>query len=103
MDLAHPMRGAGVGAVFAILPVAVEPAVDAGEHLVRFVDKAKVEWRRVAKAAMTGLAAGIFPPHQKDAIGCEIGFRVGSLDRIDAEQQGKLVPAIVQAVAAARR
>ena len=73
------------------MPVWVEATVDAGEHLVRLVDEAQVERRRVAQTPVTRFAAGVFPPDQEYAIGVEIGVGSCGLHRLDAKQVRQLV------------
>ena len=90
-DFAHAVGGAGVGTVLAILPIAVEAAMDAGEHLVRLVDEAQVERRRFAQAPVTGFAAGILPSHQENPVGRKIGFGLRCFHGLDAEQEREFV------------
>ena len=65
----------------------------AGEHLVRFVDEAQIERRRMAQALEAAIAAGIFATNHEHARRSHIHIGVGSVEGIDAEQLASLRPA----------
>ena len=90
------MGGARVAAVLVVDAVAVEAAVDACEYLVRLVDQAQVERRRVAQPAKACLAAGVLAPGEEDTVGRDVHRRISGLLGGDAEQVVKLVLPLTQ-------
>ena len=71
--------------------IAVEPAVDAGEDFMGFVDQAEIEGRRPAQACEPRVRADVFAPGEEDAGGSDVDVRVRRLDGLNAEQRVELV------------
>ena len=85
-DLAHPMRRQRVPAVVAVAAVAVEPPMDAGEHLVGFVDQAEIEGRPRRQAFEPAAAACVLATDQENARTGDVDLLVRRLRRSNAEQ-----------------
>ena len=89
-DLPHPVRGAGMGAVLVVDAVAVVAPVDAGEHLVRFVDQAQVERRRLAQPLAAPLAARVLAPGDEHARRGHVHAAVRRVPDLHPEQLAQL-------------
>ena len=90
-DLAHPMRGPREPAVLVVNAVAVEPAVNAGEDLMGFVDQAQIEGRRPAQACEPRVRSDVLAPGEEDARATDVDGSVRRLDGLDAEQRVELM------------
>ena len=80
------MRGAGVRACFVVDAALAVAPVNAGEHLVGFVDEEQLERRRLLQALETALAAGELASGDEHA-GCrDIHVVVARVPGVDAEE-----------------
>ena len=64
-NLADTICRARVLAVLIINAIAIEAAMDAREHLMRFINDAEVERRRLAQPRKPALAAGVLTACQE--------------------------------------
>ena len=85
------MRGPREPAVLVVNAVAVEPAVNAGEDFMGFVDQAEIEGWRPTQACEPRVRADVLAPGEEDAGAADIDVGVRRLDGLDAEQRVELV------------
>jgi hypothetical protein len=83
----HAARRARGGRLVVVVAELVEALVDAGEHLVRFVDDAKIEGPRRREGGMPVLAARGLATNQKDAVAVEPAGARGALDSLQSEER----------------